>query len=319
MMHRLMTLGFAFVAVVVLGSAASGLASASAAGLPRFTVETKFTGASGKSKLGLKGAEITCSSGSDEGTPTSKQAGSLTIGFKGCKLAGTECHSLGGTKEIVEISGIYALVKLKSEDAGLLISPKEVHIECPSLSTLVLLRGELLGLVTPLNTKTTKYTDKENVKEGKQEYTEYENSTGASEKVLLEGSINGGEFKVATEEVAENTLTTASETELIEGKGPLTIDASPRALSQAARNGTMKIKNTSATEQITVNAITVLGEEPAGSFTQNAGELAACRKVYNAGQECTWAITYNGMARSKIDIFYTDLTGGVGAQIVTGQ
>jgi hypothetical protein len=186
--------------------------------LPEFSVETGFTGTSGKSKLGLAGAEVSCTSGTSEGTATSKKLGKFTIDFKGCKAVGTECHSLGDAKEVILMSGRYHLVKLKPEDVGVWFLILELHVECAVLGTLALIKGNVLGLITPILSKTTKFEIKLNVKEGKQEFTEFERDGGEKVKAALEGSVNGGAFKAATEELAENKITTTKETEIIKVK-----------------------------------------------------------------------------------------------------
>jgi hypothetical protein len=317
MLCRLKVLGLVFVVALAVGGALSG--SASAVGLPQFSVETKFTGSSGRSKFVLSGAEVTCSKGTSEGSPVTGQGGSLTLAFRECKLGGSECHSLGDAREVILLTGAYVLVRLKAEDPGVLLALEETHIECALLSTLVLLRGEVLGLITPFRTKTTRYTDNEKLKEGKQEFTEYENSVGEKEAVSLEGSINGGEFKAVTEESTENTLTTATETEIEETRGPLTIDGEPRLLLQGSRQGRIVILNTSATESIEVERIGSFLEDPRGSFRQTETEVRRCVRLYRAGESCSWRIEYLGTVRSRIFVFFRDRRGGGAEQRIRGQ
>jgi hypothetical protein len=306
MIHPLKVLCLVFMATLALAGISAGSASAEAVGSPQFTVETKFTGTIGKTKFGLSGAEVTCAKGTSEGSPTTPQSGSFTIDFKECKLGGSECHSLGDAKEVISMNAAYVLVRLKTEDPGVLIVVEETHVECAFLSTLALLRGGILGLVTPFKTKTTKYTDNENVKEGKQEFTEYENSVGEKEKVPLEGSVNGGEFKSATEESAEDDLTAAEETEIIETKGPLTIDVSPRVLTGRVPSGTYTIMNTSGTATPKVDLIRTV-EVPRGSFTQNARELASCEKRYAVNERCSWSVRYVGREWALASVWYVDM------------
>ncbi len=183
--------------------------------LPAFSVETKFKGTSGKGKLNLTGAEIKCESGTNEGSATSTQLGTFTIDFKSCSLGGKECHSEGDTEGIILVKGEYHLVRLGAEKAGIWFLVNEVKITCKFLSTKTAVKGNVLGKIEPVNSKTTSFTLPVNVVEGKQEVTEFENNEGVKEKAKLEGSVNGGAFKAATEESAENKITTEKETEVV--------------------------------------------------------------------------------------------------------
>ncbi len=185
-----------------------------AALLPQFTVETKFTGTSGKGKLNLTGAEIKCEEDTSEGSPTSKLLGKFTIDFKKCTLGGKECHSEGDAEGVILTTGEYHLVRLGLGKAGLWFLVNPVKITCKFLSTKTEVKGNVLGGITPINTKTTKYEIAVNVIEGKQEFTKFENDELLQEPAKLEGSVNGGAFKEATEESAENKITTEKETEI---------------------------------------------------------------------------------------------------------
>ena len=313
-MRRFGFLGFAFLASLSVSAIPAASASAEVVGLPEFSVETKFTGTIGSSKLGLSGAEITCTSGTEEGSPGSKQDGTLAIDYKGCKLSGTPCHSLGDTGEQILVSGSYAIVRLKSKSAGIVISVGEVHVECESLKTLVVVRGEVLGSITPFNTKTTKYQVTVKAKEGKQEFTEYENSSGAKEKASLEGSVNGGAFKAATDEIKEDGLTTASETELKEYKGPFTLDVTPTTVVGVNNTATYSIRNNGTV----VATVEVIGHvlNPAGSFEIPA---TGCTGVYNPGESCSWKVTYLGPGVSSLDASMGDASGGFVSQVLRGR
>ncbi len=180
--------------------------------LPEFSVETKFTGTSGKGKLNLTGAEIKCESGTSEGTPSSHHLGKFTIDFKSCALGGKECHSEGDAEGVILVKGEYHLVRLGEEKAGVWFLVEPVKISCKFLSTKTEVKGNVLGLIEPVNTAGTKFTINVNVHESKQEWAEYENNEGVKEKAELLGSVNGGAFKAATEESSENKITTEKET-----------------------------------------------------------------------------------------------------------
>ncbi len=185
-----------------------------AAVLPQFTVETKFTGTSGKGKLTLSGSEIKCEEGTSEGSPTSKLLGKFTIDFKKCTIGGKECHSEGDAEGIELVAGEYHLVRLGLGLAGMWLLVNPVKIVCKFLSTKIELKGNVLGGITPINTKAAKFEIAINAMEGKQAFTQFENDELLTENAKLEGSVNGGAFKEATEESAENKITTEKETEI---------------------------------------------------------------------------------------------------------
>jgi hypothetical protein len=212
MTHRVKLLGLTLIAVFALGATASTLALASE--LPVFSVETKFTGTSGAGKFGVSEGEVKCKSATSSGTPSSTDAGTFTTDFKECSLISSQCHSLGDASGIILAGGEYRLVALKSEEEGIWFLLKELHIECASLSTLILLTGGVLGSITPTLSKTTKFEVKVDASGGKQEITEFEDGSGRKTGVWLDGSIDGGTIKSATEESAENKITTSSETEV---------------------------------------------------------------------------------------------------------
>ena len=88
------------------------------------------------------------------------------------------------------------------------------HIECLFAETLITVKGNVLGSITPINTKTTKFTVVVATKEAKQAITKYTNDEGAEVAAKLEGSLNGGAFKEATEESENNSFTSEKETEI---------------------------------------------------------------------------------------------------------
>ncbi len=276
-MRRLKVLGLAAIAVFVLGAIAAAAASAAAVELPTFTAKTTFKGTSGKGKLNLTGAEIKCESATNEGSPTSKRLGKFTIDFKSCTLGGKECHSEGDAEGIILVGGEYHLVRLGAGKAGIWFLVNEVKIVCKFLSTKAAVKGNVLGGVEPVGTKTTSFTLSVNVNTGKQEFTEFENNEGVKEKAKLEGSVNGGAFKEATEESAENKITTAEETEVIFAKGPLykvnTVELKEGESVKAIGKGTLTILVAGIGLEIKCTTLTEKMELIGGAPGTNADKL----------------------------------------------
>ncbi len=216
-MRKRVMVGAALVGLLLAASVATS--SAAAVELPEFGVETRFTGTDGKMKLNLTGGETKCNSGTNSFSPSSKRLGTFTIDFKECSLGGKECHSEGDAEGIVLIAGEYHLVRIKAGDAGVWFLLTTVKLTCKFLSLKEELKGNVLGLITPIGTKTTRFTININVIEGKQETTEFENDGGEKVKASLEANTNGGSFKQTTIEVAENKLTSEKETEIVHGGG----------------------------------------------------------------------------------------------------
>jgi hypothetical protein len=219
-MQRVKVIGLVLMAVFMMSAVAATAASAET--LPEFVKELEFEGTSGAGELGLTGANITCTSSNILGhKPENKKLGLFFVHFSGCKLGGKGCNSLGDVKEIILVHVVWHLVRLLkgSEHAGIWLLVLNVHIECEFLKTLVLVQGNVLGLIEPVKTKTAKYPINLNAKEGKQEFTKYVNDAGGEEEAKLEGSINEGAFKPATETSANNKITTlAGATEGMGGK-----------------------------------------------------------------------------------------------------
>jgi hypothetical protein len=216
-MQRFKVLGMGLLTVFVLAAVATSVASAETV-LPEFTVESKIFGTTGKSKLNLTGAAIPCNKGSFTGSATSKKLGTGTLWFLECKIGGEECHSLGDGAGNILITGTgteYHVVRLKTADAGVWLLFPATHIECKFEGLLIVVKGNVLGLITPILVKTKVFTVNVNVVAGAQEITTFENDAGEKVTAKLEGSISGGAFKAATEESAENKFTAEKETEIV--------------------------------------------------------------------------------------------------------
>jgi hypothetical protein len=218
-MHRLRVLGLLCMAMFAF--AAASAASASAA-LPEAlgTFPTTFTGTSGKGALETSsGLAIQCKKGKNSGSITGAKTGTFTIDFEECTgPIGEKCNSLGDAEGIILVTGASDLVTIKKGDAGLVLLLKpEVHVICHTFlgEVLILVRGDIITLVTPINKKTTKFELNIKGEKGKQEFTECETGEPCGKKITLESSTNGGAFEQSSNSSAENKLTTAKELEIM--------------------------------------------------------------------------------------------------------
>lgn len=218
-MHRLKTLGLLCMAVFAF--AAVSAASASAARPEALgTFPTTFTGTSGKGALETaSGLAIACKKDKNSGSITGLKEATLTIDFEGCTgPVGESCNSLGDASGIILVTGAADLVRIAPKHLGLVLLLKpEAHIICHTIlgEVLILVRGDLLALITPSDKKATNFTLNVNGSKGKQEFTECETGEPCGKKITLESSTNGGAFELASDSSAENTITTAKEIELM--------------------------------------------------------------------------------------------------------
>jgi hypothetical protein len=254
-MRQFIVLSLALAAVLVLGTAASPSAWAVLLLVPEFSLETLFKGTSGLDKIVTSSAEIHCESSTSLGLPQTYLSGEFTIELKSC---GKKCHSEGATEGVVAITGEYELVTLKSKDAGILFLGEPVTIQCES-STKVEVQGDVLGLLEPINTKTTKFTINLKIKAGKQEFTEFEDLEGTKETAKLEASVNGGAFNEATEEEAEDKITTALESQVAVAPPWVRVSNAGGGAAQAGRGFTC--------------LFTAVGQNCEIQFTNNVGEV----------------------------------------------
>ena len=206
--------------LVVLGMlTAVSAATASAVELPEFTVESASTSTSGKSTLSIGNTKISCAGSAGSSSPLSKKLSKFSFSLTTCKLGGEQCHSLGDAAGTILVTGEYHLVRgTKAEEALLWILFVSVHFECLFAETLITLRGNLLGALTPINLRSRIFHLVKSLFEGKQAITRFTNNEGAEVEAKLEGSLNGGEFKSATEQSEANSFTTEKETEITHTK-----------------------------------------------------------------------------------------------------
>jgi hypothetical protein len=216
-MRQLRILGLALMTVFALGVAISATASAEELGiLPEGTAAEPLTvdGTAGKGVLETLGkSKVECASAELLTTWTSHTLGLFHLHFKGCKSSGVGCSTAGDAKEVILALGTVHLVFDKITEglgAGVLLLLEEVHMTCGELiKVLILVRGSILCLATPINTL---------IKEGEvickqtggdqAERSYWTSETGTEEKATLETSINGGAFEISGDESKETKLKT---------------------------------------------------------------------------------------------------------------
>jgi len=163
-MQRLKVLGLALMAVFAL----SAIASATASALPEVLNEKKeqaaqkFTGTSGVTELvKLNGKKVECEASTAEGEiEKGKPLGLFHIHFTGCKgLLGAACTGEGDKEKEILVLGTFHIVydKLASEGslgAAILFLVPRFHFTCTvvGVKVLVLVQGEVLCLIKPINT-----------------------------------------------------------------------------------------------------------------------------------------------------------------------
>ncbi len=217
-MQKVKTIGLAMLALLAVGAVAA--ASASAAEVTNIflagATSTTFSGTSGAGHLSTTGnfLSVQCKKGKSSGKVEAHK-GEATLTFEECTLLGSPCNGLGAAAGTIPTSGTFTSVydSLSPLLPAILLTIKEVHIECPSLGVLLLVKGNLLLLFGTLTsgTEVTSTTLVVTVKEGKPGDTKYwETSSGAEKHPLLLTSENGGEFKESGDESAENKVTYAA-------------------------------------------------------------------------------------------------------------
>ncbi len=217
-MHRMRMIGVALLSVFVLGVV--GAASASAAELPEFEKETAGTSKSNAtSSLSSGIGVIECTLLRDE-TGKGHKLGTFTIDFTGCKSAtfgtGSECHSLGDAAGTILTGGIWHLVPgpAQTPKALMLFLVTELHLECKnktgSQTILFLIKGSVLGTITPLNTSTLLFTVNvisKGTEKLEQEFPKWENDSGGLETAELLIQANGtGTFQKGGENAPNDEI-----------------------------------------------------------------------------------------------------------------
>jgi hypothetical protein len=202
------------VLVLVLSASVVITASAAAAELPEFTVESGYTGTSGKVTLESKGGtKVTCGGSSIEGTALSKRHGTFKLKETECTKGEAKCTTSGEPAGTIKVSGDWSLAtKAEKKEAFVKLTTSGAAFSCGETAEEI--NGSILAVITPLSTKTTKFELLVKETKGKPEFTEYVNDSGEKKSVQLLLSSKGGAFEEAGEEFASDKLTAAKETEL---------------------------------------------------------------------------------------------------------
>ncbi|MBA3808582.1 MAG: hypothetical protein H0X28_09355 [Solirubrobacterales bacterium] len=202
------------VLVAVLAVSALVSASASAA---TCTTKPCFTGPYPNTFITTSGAftretsggtRVKCSGpGSTEGAEITaeKYLKVKALVFKGCETGGFKCNTAGakqGEIKTNELEGILGYVSKATKTVGVDLKPKGggnvAKFECTAFIT-VIIRGSIIGAITPINIETTKYRLVFNEAKGKQQLQNLEGQA----KDTLESSTNGGSFEGEGWELSE--------------------------------------------------------------------------------------------------------------------
>lgn len=166
-----------------------------------------FTSKGGKGTLEtVNGTQITCENSSMEGKLSSETAGEATISFKGCKVFGFAANSLGQAKEEIkaEIALTLCYLDKAKVEVGVLVELKNaLHIEVPSLATLISVTGSAVGKISPINFEEKTGPFELRLEQGKGKQTQ-SNCEGGSEE-SFKTSINGGKAEQSGEATIEET------------------------------------------------------------------------------------------------------------------
>jgi hypothetical protein len=166
-----------------------------------------FTSTSGKGTLEtVGGSKIECASDSVEGKLSSETAGEATIIFKGCKALGFAANSLGQAKEEIKTEVALTLCylnKAKAEVGILTELKKALHIEVPSLATLLSVTGSAVGKITPVNSEETTGPFELKFEQGKGKQTQTKCEGGSEES--FKTAKNEGTAEQTGEATSEET------------------------------------------------------------------------------------------------------------------
>jgi hypothetical protein len=217
---RVFKLVSTFAVVMALTAIAATTASAAIEFLPG-AAKTAFTGTSAEAVLQVKGgAAIKCTK-SEVATGNGELLSSKTllfiVDFTGCKTLGLPINSLGDKAEVilVHVEGETCTVSTSPLVGAVLLKPLPLHLEVPSVGTLLLVEGKFVGGLEPPNKSTKEYKLAIAQKEGKQGIEGCLNAAGTKvEPETLTTSENGKAAVASAEEAKSGTLvftTTAQE------------------------------------------------------------------------------------------------------------
>jgi hypothetical protein len=222
---RSMTVLAALAAMLAVG--AIGSASASAA-QPEFTgsFPNKFEAGKGSVWLETEGKSqlIRCQKSAISGEITASNTASAKGTFSECTLSGEVCTTEGaGAGDILTKTLPVKLVYLSKEHKEVGLDFNWVEPKLPASPQLTFatfacggiqhftIKGQLIGKITPVNTKATKFSLIYRQSNGIQEIRK---SEGSFDPEYLTSSINGGEALGIGVEMTEVSLQTAHETEI---------------------------------------------------------------------------------------------------------
>jgi hypothetical protein len=197
-MRKLTAIGAAIAAVAALSTIATTMASAAA---PEFESKSKefpgkFTSFGGLGTLKIVGgSEVVCEKSRGTGEVLSAKETLDTINFEKCKAEGiVGAHSLGDPEGTILTTTKGTPCLIKEKDVGILLEPTgAIHIEIPSVATLLLIKGSITGSITPIGVFTLRSELALTVTGGKQVPEECE---GKKDELLT--SKNGGAFEKST-------------------------------------------------------------------------------------------------------------------------
>jgi hypothetical protein len=116
-----------------------------------------FSAKSGEAKLTSGGFTIICKKDTiklESGQVTGAKTISLVLDVEECTVAGIAWNSLGDPAKIwlLAATGELCYISKAGKHVGLLLKLTPAHIEAPSLSELLELKGTMLGLIERVNT-----------------------------------------------------------------------------------------------------------------------------------------------------------------------
>jgi hypothetical protein len=194
-MTRTVTILALCLIAAIAAAAAIAATSSAAMVLPVFSgTSANPTGSSSITRLSIKGGvSVSCEADSYSlAFTSSRHLGDATLTFTTCGQGGEECHNLGNTENVIQITGEWHLVLfVKGGVDGhyflFLIPSFGVHIECPAAAVkLLVVTGSVLGSITQKTGSTTEFSVKVSSTATAQEFSEFENEAGTAVKAKLE-------------------------------------------------------------------------------------------------------------------------------------
>jgi len=214
-MRKLTIIGATITALVALSAIASTMATAA---LPEFNkTKVKFTSASGPGTLQVAGGnKIECESDTDDGEITGPKEVILLVDFRKCEIFGLiGAHSLGDAENTIltNATGTLCYLNKAKKEVGLVLTPTGLlHIEAPNAGALALIKGTLIGRLTPVNTTTLRGELILKQEKGKQELLGCEELAGEAH---LSTSENEGAYQASGLGTADTVGFLVSEVDLL--------------------------------------------------------------------------------------------------------